>query len=248
MHQKERELAAQCSLTLVTEAGHDFLSLICPSLRTSPYDLISIPAFHALEYDARRMQMLIENISLAVDLHSAETIRVLGYDDASNVYERLRRELSPRFSNLLFKSVFVGSDRTASAREPLRRLVVTCMDFRLHHEAGLYGKFTEPSAWLTYPGAVFAGMDPETEEIFFSDLDRVLDREAVDELTLVSHTDCAKYATKYSWRNSREERRQLAQDLRAVAGRIRSRYAKLTILCVIAKVERGAVKKLDPVW
>lgn len=259
MHQRERELASQCSLTLITEAGHELHSLIRPSSRTDPllqilhvsngrYDLISIPTFHDLEHDVRRMQMLIENINLAVDVHSAEKVCVLGYDDAESICEHLYRELQPRFQNLSFGSVFVGMPTTASAREPSRRLVVTCMDFRLHHEDGLQGGIVGPTAWLTYPGAAFAGIDKETKEIFFADLDRVLDREAVDELTLVSHTDCARYAAKYSWRNIKEEMEQLANDLLAIANRIRSRYSHLTVFCVIANVEEGAVKKLYPVW
>lgn len=247
MHQREREIAAQCSLTLVTEASRaNHLSLILrvPTLR---YDLISIPAFRGLKHDAKRMQILIANISLTVDVHSAERVCVLGYDDAKSVCECLRREFNPRFPNLSFDGVFVESPATVPVHEPSRRLVVTCMDFRLHHEAGLQGMFTEPSAWLTYPGAAFAGVDPQTEEIFFSDLDRVLDREAVSELTLVSHTDCAKYATKYSWRNTKEEVTQLGNDLRLVASRIRSHHNHLTVLCAIAVVREGGVKELIPI-
>lgn len=256
MRQRERELAAQCSLTLITETNHEFHSLIRPSSRTdhfllrlwrvpdARYDLISIPTLHGLEHDARRMQMLIENISLAVDVHSVEKVCVLGYDDADSVCECLRRELQPRFSNLSFEGVFVESSPIALAREPSRRLVVTCMDFRLHHEAGLQGMFTESSAWLTYPGAALAGLDAQTEEVFFSDIERVLDREAVNELTLVSHTDCAKYASEYSWRNIKEEVTRLGNDLRLVASRIRSRFGHLTVLCAIAVIKDGGVLKL----
>ncbi|MBI2099620.1 hypothetical protein HYT45_04435 [Candidatus Uhrbacteria bacterium] len=255
MHKREREHAASCSVTLVTEAdwelhdyeNPDFLKIL-GSCRLEPakahYDLISIPTFRGLILAPKRIEILIGNIVLAVDVHSSESVWLMHkFSDSSDyVYHRLRREFVLRFPKLSLSACLVPAEN--SNREPSRRLVVTCMDFRLHHKAGLQGMFTEASAWLTYPGAAFAGVDPATEEIFFADLDRVVDREAVSELTLVSHTDCAKYAAKYSWRNAGEERRQLANDLRAVAGRIRSRYSHLTILCAIAKVEDGAVKQL----
>lgn len=255
---RQKELAAQCSVTLVTEADYEFHSFLRSSSHSdllwqilhipeAGHDLISIPAFRDIEHDTRRTRLLIENICLAVDIHSTEMVRVLGYDDADRVCEYLCRELRPRFPNLSFGGVFFGSPATVPAHEPSRRLVVTCIDFRLHHEDGLQGGIVGPTAWLTYPGAAFAGTDKETEEIFFADLDRVLDREAVDELTLISHTDCAKYAAEYSWKNSGEERRRLENDLRVVASRIRSRYGHLTVICAIAVVREGGVKELIPI-
>lgn len=251
MHQRERELASQCSLTLITEADHEFHSFLRSLLHANPllvvpqihYDLISLPTFHGLEHDIWRRQMLIENISLAIDVHSAEKVLLLqNAAEAIDVYCWLKRELGLKFSKLRFDSVLVRGFE--AQREPSRRLVVTCMDFRLHHEAGLQGMFTEFSAWLTYPGAALAGVDSQTEEVFFSDIDRVLDREAVDELTLVSHTDCAKYAAKHSWRNIKEEINRLGNDLRLVASRIRSRYGRLTVFCAIAVIKDGGVLKL----
>ena len=259
MHQKEREHAAQCSTTLVTEAGwelHNYegpmlvkvLNNVC-KLNTpeARYDLISIPTFRGLSADAKRVKLLISNIALAVDVHSAERVWLLHHSHyfSDEVYYRLRREFAQRFPMLSLSTERVP--RMKEGREPSRRLVVTCMDFRLHHAGGLQGMFTGKSAWLTYPGAAFAGVDQATETVFFSDLDRVLDQEAVTELTLVSHTDCAKYAAKYSWRNAKEERKKLADDLRFVASRISSRYAHLTVLCAIAVIKNGAVKELVPV-
>lgn len=258
MHQRERKIAAQCSLTLVTGASHEFHSFIGQLSRTNHlslilrvpalhYDLISIPAFRDIEHDARRMRLLIENICLAVDVHSAEKVCVLGYDDIKSVYECLRREFNPRFPNLSFAGVFVGNLMTVPAFEPSHRLVVTCMDFRLHHEAGLQGMVTEPSAWLTYPGAAFAGVDSQTSDLFFSDLAHVIVKEQVRKVTLISHTDCAKYAAKYFWQNEEEERKQLTKDLRVVARRIRGLFSGVDVLCAIAKVQDDVVKELIPI-
>ncbi len=253
MHKREREHAASRSNTLLTEAGWEFHSTV-PNvldarrecnlhLPEARYDLISVPTFRGLIYDAKRKQLLVENIALAIDVHLSENVYVVGQLDAHEFCQYLRREFSLRSPNVLIKGFSVLFP-TKFERASVRRLVVTCMDFRLHHAAGLQGMFTEPSAWLTYPGAAFAGVDLATEKIFFSDLDRVMDHEAVSELTLVSHTDCAKYAAKYSWRSEREERKQLESDLLKVSNRICSRYAHLTVLCAIAVIKDGAVKEL----
>lgn len=255
---RHKELAAQCSVTLVAEAYWELHSRSNPELvkalranglnnPEARYDLLALPSFHGLAGDRQRMGMLVGNIALAIDVHSAEKVFLLhrSSDDANEFYTRLKREMALRFPKVALNPIFVS--KLEEHREPSRRLVLTCMDFRLHHETGLQGMFTEASAWLTYPGAAFAGLDAKTEEVFFSDLGQVLDREAVGELTIVSHTDCAKYAGKFPWKNSREERRQLGNDLRVVAGRIRSVYSHLTVLCAIARVQDGVVKELIPV-
>lgn len=208
------------------------------------YDLLTVSAIHGLALDNQRIEMLVGNIALAIDVHSVEKVFLLHNSgvDVDGVFTRLRRELTLRFPKLILSPVFVK--RLEGHSEPSHKLVLTCMDFRLHHAAGLQGIFAENLAWLTYPGAALAGLDAATEKIFFSDLDRVLDHEAVAELVLVSHTDCAKYASKYSWNNSREERRQLCNDLRVVAARIRSRYSHIKVLCKIASIRGDGVGEL----
>lgn len=255
---RSKELAAQCSITVVTEAHWELHSRRNPELMKalkandldSPevrYDLLAVPSFHVLNLDKERMEMLIANIALAIDVHLAEKVFLLYRlgDDMNRFYTCLKAEMALRFPKVALNPVFVS--KSEERREPSRKLVVSCMDFRLHHAAGLQKMFGQNPAWLTYPGAAFAGLDAHTEKVFFSDLDRVLDYEAASKLTLVSHTDCAKYASRYSWKNSREERRQLGNDLRMVAARIRSRYRHLTVLCYIAKVSDGGVKELIPV-
>lgn len=235
METKEQELASECGLTLVTEMDAEnfdpdirreafALAGIHPE---ETHDLLTMPSIKVIAAEHARMERLVKNIKLALSVHRPETIalmhRHLGSSCQTCLYsgyllDRLWRETKSKdFDGVEIKSIFipekVRQEQEAARRRQLddetalrwRRLVITCMDYRLHKSDSLpqFLKIDRDErsryrgvSWLTYPGAAYLTRSGDGLKQFADDLDYLLRQTpAFDEIYIVSHTDCAKYKT-----------------------------------------------------
>lgn len=246
------DLASACSTTLVAEA-HPMLHYR-PILKShlaalgvdtrNGYDLLAIPSFEAAAFDDKRILNTLSNIALAIDVHQAETVVLLAGPERKfrEFSERLEDEKAKRFPKL---KLVCGTLRVRNAqwkekRKAAKRLVVTCMDFRLHRDKSLADFFLDPeTSWLTYPGAAYAAVDPQTADIFWGDIMSVAEAYKVEEINVISHTDCAKYHGICRFKSRNEEIDRLVKDLRKTTDSLSTRLSGAKVKYGVAIVQDG---------
>lgn len=262
-----QDLASQCGLTLITEMDpvlhartveRDKAFSAAGVDPKETYDLLSVPSFKELLADANRIHELVENVKLALSIHRPETVAILHKHEGSSCAKCLeageltsileQRRLPAKIVNIFGN--FKPEDDLSYKRQ--ERLVITCMDYRLHHPGSLQRliarKYEDAStSWITYPGAAYVGRNISSFISFLEDL-RGLSR-MPSEIMVVSHTDCAKYKGSVglkvggpSWEEV--EPRVLQRDLLPIGDILQRFFVRPRIRTDIAVVESGKAVQL----
>ncbi len=263
----EQKLASQCGLTLITEmdpilharsAARDAAFVAAGIDPNESYDLLSVPSFRGLLADANHIYELVENVKLALSIHRPETVAILHKHEGSSCRKCVdtgeltsileQRRLPAKVINVFGNFTPEDDPRSRSKRE---RLVITCMDYRLHYPVSLprlvaRGDEEASTSWITYPGAAYIARNISGFTHFLDDM-RCLSR-MPDEIMVVSHTDCAKYKGfglkhgELSWEEL--EPKILRRDLNFIGEVLHRFFARPKVETDIAVIARGNATRL----
>lgn len=122
-------------------------------------------------------------------------------------------------------------------------LLLRCMDFRLEPDLslwlkseGLVGKIDV----VSLAGAAKNLAEPANETIrdfVFTHVRLAQELHGVEEVILMSHTDCGAYGGAKAFGERADEQRRLVQDMQAALDLLTKRFKKLHVRMVLARIE-----------
>lgn len=122
-------------------------------------------------------------------------------------------------------------------------LLLRCMDFRLEPDLSLYLKSEGLIGKVDIVSLAGAAKNLAEEaneanrELVFTHVRLAQELHGVEEVILMSHTDCGAYGGAKAFREREHEEQRLVQDMQAARDLLTKRFKKLRIRLVLARIE-----------
>ncbi len=235
-NRKQTEIAHGCSMTVVADPDsfiHNGETIPGALARTYPdgsppetrrYDLLAVPGLKYLPKNRAAADLVVEDVLTAVGLHGAEDLLVVTADHCHTPVVRCLTE-HPRLKKVM-RNIRGFTASSARKPNPMRTLVLTCMDWRMHGPGGFaetmrrtFG-LRDGFAQMTVPGAAKELMDGGRMtlrgEVVAGQIAPLI-RRGLSRVIVVSHTDCGKYGGSGAFAGWGDQLCRLARDLDAAA-------------------------------
>jgi hypothetical protein len=230
LNSREKQLAHGCPLTFVTETDicRHTVTRYMPEMvkqafgyKLGLYDILSYSDLDCIdpEQNPGRWRVFVTDMVTATGLHNVEDVLILSRSLLSSrkIAAALQREKG------LERLRIISDGFCNPVALPTSRVVLTCMDYRLHRDSGrtlrnLLSKAVGPGdAYLLTTAGVAKelGEDTPRRELIVEELSSLKAKYELKELVFLSHQDCGKYGGSSAFPDEVTEMERYCSDMAA---------------------------------